>query len=97
MLPAPCVYDEIILLTYMSQGTETHFPVILPVVFSFQHGIGKDERGICKVYSVFMRFSRYFCSSHSKPMPLSYTNVYTMSSTITIRSEGSLTTTDLQH
>jgi len=27
----------------MSQGTETHFPVILPVVFSFQHGIGKDR------------------------------------------------------
>jgi len=44
----------------MSQGTETHFPVILPVVFSFQHGIGKDERGICKVYSVFIEVLALF-------------------------------------
>src|SRR2546430_827281 len=54
MLPAPCVDDEIILLTYMSQGTEMHFSVILPVVFSFQHGMGKNERGIGKVSPMFI-------------------------------------------
>src|SRR5713101_3991910 len=54
VFPSPCVYDEIILLASMSQGTETHFSVILPVVFSFQHGIGKNEGGICKVYPVFI-------------------------------------------
>jgi len=54
MLPAPGVDDEIILLTYMSQGTKTHFPVLLPVVFRFQHGMGKNERGIGKVYPMFL-------------------------------------------
>src|SRR2546426_8289652 len=34
------------------------------------------------------RFSRHFCSSHSKPIPLPYTNVYTVSSALTIRPEG---------
>jgi hypothetical protein len=54
VLPAPCVYDEIIRLADMSQGPETHFSVLLPVVFSFQHGIGKNECGIGKVYPVFL-------------------------------------------
>jgi hypothetical protein len=54
MLPAPGVDDEIIRLTYMAEGTETHFAILLPVVFRFQYGIGKDERGIRKVYPVFL-------------------------------------------
>jgi ATP-dependent phosphoenolpyruvate carboxykinase len=37
----------------MPQGTDTHFSVLLPVVFGFQHGIGKNERGIREVYPVF--------------------------------------------
>jgi hypothetical protein len=36
----------------MPQGTETHFSVIMPVVFGLQHRIGKNERGIGKVYPV---------------------------------------------
>jgi hypothetical protein len=36
----------------MPQGTETHFSVILPVVFGFQYGVGKNERGIRKVHPV---------------------------------------------
>jgi len=36
----------------MPQGTETHFSVIMPVVFGFQHGVGKNERSVRKVHPV---------------------------------------------
>jgi len=36
----------------MLQGTETHFSVIMPVVFGFQHGVGKNERSVRKVHPV---------------------------------------------
>ena len=52
MLPAPWVHDEVLILPPMPQGTETHFSVILPVVVGFQHGVGKNERGIHNVHPV---------------------------------------------
>src|SRR5262245_60654701 len=54
ILPAPGVHDKVIILVDMSQSTDTHLAVILSIVFGFQHGIGKNERGICKVYPVFV-------------------------------------------
>jgi hypothetical protein len=54
----------------MSQGTETHFSVILPVVFSFQHGMGKNEGGIGKVYPVCIEVLAPFLFIRSRTWPL---------------------------
>jgi hypothetical protein len=50
VLPTPCIHDQVIVLVDMPQGTETDFAVLLPVVFGFQDGVGKNERGIRKVH-----------------------------------------------
>lgn len=56
----------------MPEGTETHFTVVLPMVFGFEYGVGKNERGIGKVYTVLVKVLAPFlytpCEAHTSTL-----------------------------